>query len=361
VLQRADKIDPAQVDIQGSDVNVFVGSTSVVAFEVVKQLAYSINRLLLDGAEGEDLDRYAWDRYQLARKGASPAVGTVTFSRNSAVVGAGTVPVGTKVATNDGIEYLTTTAASFGASDLVVSADVQAVQSGKSFQVGANQIVRIGANAAPVFDQTIVVNNDLPTAGGEDREDDETFKSRIRDFWNTARRGTLAAIEFGAKAVPGVVSAQAVEVITTGNTPARVVLLYIADSSGVASRALANTVSNSLGEFRAGGIAVIVSTSVPQIVDIVLKLVFQGNVDTVTLSAAIVGSVIEFVNSIPVNAPLLVADLQAVLSRFRSDGLVVTTDATTPANSSIVSPTGDIVPDAGKTIRTTSSNVTLSV
>jgi uncharacterized phage protein gp47/JayE len=362
VVERANKIDPKQIDVQGSDVNVFVGSTSVVAFEIVKQLAYSVNRLLLDGAEDEDLDRFAWDRYQTARFGASPAVGTVQFSRVSATVGAGSILVGTKVTTNDGIEYVTTSTAAFSGTDLTSSADVQAVQAGRDFQVGANQIRRIPpqAPANVPFDPTLTVNNPVATAGGADREQDEDFRNRVRDFWLTARRGTLKAIELGARQVPGVVSAQASEVTTVGSTPARVVILYVADGSGVSNQALANRVSTSLGEYRAAGIAVIVVTSQPEIVDVVLRLAFEANVDTVSLTQAVLSAVVGFINSIPVNNPLRIADLQAVLARFRSDGLVVTTDPTTPANSTIVAPVGDVIPDAGKTIRTTSQNVTLA-
>src|SRR5580698_4938756 len=40
VLDRATRIDPNQVDVQGSDVNVIVGSQSVVAYQLSKQLAY---------------------------------------------------------------------------------------------------------------------------------------------------------------------------------------------------------------------------------------------------------------------------------------------------------------------------------
>src|ERR1700679_2505157 len=84
LLSKSTKIDPQQVDVQGTDANIFVGSVSEIAYLVVLQLAYSINRLFLDGAEGDDLDRYAWDRYQLTRKGASAAVGSEVLSRLSA-------------------------------------------------------------------------------------------------------------------------------------------------------------------------------------------------------------------------------------------------------------------------------------
>ena len=62
VLARAAKIDPTQVDVAGSDVNIFVGSQSFVAYAIVQQLAERTLALLLDGATGEDLDRLAFDR-----------------------------------------------------------------------------------------------------------------------------------------------------------------------------------------------------------------------------------------------------------------------------------------------------------
>src|SRR5580692_692795 len=87
--QRAIKIDPNQVFILGSDANLFVGATSVVADTINSQLLYAIASLLLDSATGEDLDRYAWDRYRLTRKDANAAVVDVTISRPNANNGPG--------------------------------------------------------------------------------------------------------------------------------------------------------------------------------------------------------------------------------------------------------------------------------
>jgi len=349
VLQRAKKIDPAQVNILGSDINIFVGSTSVVAYALVLQLGYSINRLLLDGAEDEDLDRYAYDRYSIVRKGASPALGAVEFGRATATAGAGTIKLGTKLATLTGVEYITITEGSFTASGLTATCNVRAVQAGKFNQVGANGIRRF-SDITTVFDQTITVNNANPTAGGEDAEEDDTFRDRIRDFWNSARRGTLGAIEFGARTVPGVESARAEEALTAGAFPARVVNLYVSDGSGVASAALGNTVRTSLDEYRAGGIAVIISQSIPQIVTIKLKLRFQAGVDSSALTELVKGAVFEFVNSLPVNGTLYHSALVSVLQRYVADGLIVD-DAT------LVEPVGDLIADVGRTLRTLTSEV----
>lgn len=351
LLQRAKKIDPAQVDVLGSDANIFVGSTSMVAGAIVSQLGYSVSRLLLDGAENEDLDRYVFDRYNESRKGASPAVGSVRIYRGSVSGGAGTIPIGTKVVTLSGTEYITVTLASFGVSDLFSSADVRATQAGKITQVGANQIRKFG-NANDLFDKTLQVNNDLPTAGGEDREDDDTFKNRVRDFWNVARRGILGAIVAGALSVPGVVSASAVEALSNTGMPARVINLYIADSSGVASNALAKQVLTALDDYRAAGIAVIISTSIPFIVTVTLSLTFSANVDTLALSDSVRASVFEFINALPVNGTLYTSQIQTVLQRFASDGLIVN-------QNTIVAPVGDLVPAIGQTLRTTLANITV--
>jgi baseplate J-like protein len=352
VLQRAKRIDPGQVDVLGSDVNLFVGSQAVTNYAVVKHLAYRTNALLLDGAEREDLDRYVYDRYQQPRKGASAAVGAVRFFRLSNAAGAGSVPIGTTLRTLTGVEYITTSLGSFGASALdLVTANVRASQAGKETQVGANQI-RTFANSQALWDPTLQVTNDAPMAGGEPAEDDDKFRNRMRSFWLAARRGTLGAIVFGAKTVPGVASALAIEALNGLAQPARIVNLYIADSSGVASAALGQLVQSALLDFRAGGITVLTSLSLPDIIDIQLRLSFVGGTDTITLSNNVVAAVVEFVNSLPVNSPLLLLQLGGVLQRFAPDGLI-------PNLSSIVSPAGDLFPPLGQSLRTTSAHVTL--
>jgi uncharacterized phage protein gp47/JayE len=351
VLTRAVKIDPSQVDTAGSDVNLYVGIASVLGYQIVLSLIQNINALQLDGAFDEDLDRYGVDRYQLPRKGAAAALGTVRIFRASATAGAGNVPPNTKLLTLNGIEYITVASATFGALDLTKTVDVRAVQAGKISQVGANQI-RQFSTPGVLFDQTLQVNNDAPTAGGEDPEDDETYRERIRQFWSTARRGTLSAIEFGATTVDGVVSAVATEALTAEPMPARVVKLRVADSSGSSSAALGATVIAALDEYRAAGIAVVVEDSAPQLISIQLKLTFGANVDTVTITESVRGAVVEYVNSLGVGQTLLKSAIYSVLTRFTSAGVIVTQD-------SVLAPVGDLVPDVGKTLRTRFQDVTV--
>src|SRR5512143_704982 len=89
IIQRATKLTPGIVDVEGSDANVFVGSQSFVGFACIQQLADRVAALTLDGSNGDDLDRYAWDRYRLTRKGAISAVGFARFFRATSASGAG--------------------------------------------------------------------------------------------------------------------------------------------------------------------------------------------------------------------------------------------------------------------------------
>lgn len=355
VLARAKRIEPTQIDVAGSDINLSIGSMSYVAHAVVRQLAEQVNNLLLGGCDTEDaIDRLALDRYGELRKGAATALGAVVVSRSNFINGAGTIPLGTKFTTLGGIEYFTTSVGNLGSTSLVSQPiSVSASQAGKDFQAGANSIRRF-ANISTLWDQTLTVTNPLPTAGGEPAETIDVFRERLRSFFIAARRGTLTAIEFGAKQVPGVESANATEVFDTTGLPARLVRLFIADSSGIASVALGEKVRQQLLEYRAGGITVLIDTSSPTIVTIELALAFDADVDTITLSDQIRGAVVEYVNALGVNQPLLMGDLYSLLSRYKSQGLLVQVPGT------VVSPAGDLYPDPGRTLRTTLSQVILT-
>ena len=128
--------------------------------------------------------------------------------------------------------------------------------------------------------------------------------------------------------------------------------LFIADSSGQASLALAQRVDEALEEWRCAGIFVATRLSSPQIVDVQLALVFQAGVDTVNLTIEIRNALVIFINSLPAGDTLLRADLNSVLTRYKQDGLIVGQDT-------IVAPAGDLVPDLGKTLRTRLENVTV--
>ena len=351
LLSRATKIERGVVDTEGSDANLFVGSASFMAGAVSTQLQARQAALFARSAENEDLDRLLVDRWNLPRKGAAAALGTVRFFRPTASAGAGAVLVGTKVGTDDGIEYITTTPALFSASSLFETADVRATRAGDTQQVGRFRITRI-LQPGGVFDTSMQVINDEPTAGGEPREIDDDYRLRGQGEPRALARGTLRAIQQGALTTPGVASALAIEALDGDLRPARIVQLNIADGSGIASRALGAEALRNLDDYRAAGIAVVVSLSSPYLVDVQLHLAFIAGVSTTTLGDTVRRAVLGYVNSLPTGAPLYRSNLNAVLARYVQSGLI-------PNESSIVAPTGDVYPPSGRTIRTTDAQVTL--
>lgn len=348
VRTRAKRIDPSQIDVAGSDANLFVGSASFMTFAVQRQLGERMNALWLDSCEGEDLDRWGFDRYRLLRKGSAPARTSLLFSRPTFGQGSGIIDSGRKFITGEGIEYITTQVAAFNSSTLTKSVYARAVNAGKDYQVGANAIRK--PSAGTLFDSTMIVTNPAPAAGGEPRESDDVFRERIRDFWRAMSRGTSGAIEFGARSVPGVESAAAYEPLDNGRK-ARLVQLYVADSSGVSADALNASVAIELDEWSGAGIYVLLSGGLPQLIDrISLQLTFRPGVDTTSLALEIRNSVVDFVNSLGINHVLYRSELGAVLARFKASGLL-------PNESTVRVPTGDIVPDNGRSLRIRPENV----
>lgn len=366
VLARNQRLDPAIVDTQGSDVDIVLGSTAEVSSLLSTQIAVQFGAHLLETAEGDDLDRWARSEQQAFRKGAAPALVTLRASRPTATAGAGAVAVGKKVLARGGAEYRLTTQLTFGGSDLTASCEAAAVQAGKESQVGKNQVVKFSNPSADVFDPSISITNPEAAAGGEPREEDDVFRERLRKLIKGRNAGTFAAIEAGALAVPGVFSALAVEAYgpvfyelgtfrslgVTLPMPARAVVLYVADSSGVANAALARAASLGLGESRAAGISVAVLAGLPTIVAVRLKLAFTAGVDTAALAELVRRAVVEFVNTLSVGETLERGALLALLRRYKSSGLVT-------GEGSVVEPAGDVVPAPGETIRTRAESVTL--
>jgi len=362
-LSKARRIDPGAVDVVGSDANLFVGSMAAgPGALLVAQIGAQFAAHMLETAEGEDLDRFVRDHYGEYRKGASAALVQLVWSRPSATLGGGAIAIGSRAAA-PGAEYVTISQATLSTTGLSATCDARAVEAGKEFQVGKNQITRV-VQPQLLFDPSVRVNNPEPAAGGEPREKDDEFRERIRKLVRNARRGTLGAIESGLTAVPGIASALAVEQYgpifyelgsyrslgVATPVPARATVAYIADSSGVANAALARAGLRNLAEWRGAGSQVAVLAGLPTIVPIRLRLAFTAGVDTSALAELIRQAVVEFVNTLPVGVALERAALLALLRRYSSSGLIT-------GEGALIEPAGDVLPEPGKTLRTTLADV----
>ena len=346
--------DVAQRD--GSDVNVLLASIAAMADEVFGQLVYVAAGCYVGSAQGQQLDRIANDRFGLIRKSAAGAQGTVTFSLPSPSAGPFTIPDSTTLQALDGNQFLTIGNNVFNTGDTSLVVPVRSALAGSSQNELPNQITAITGSitGAP---PGLTATNTLATFGAADDETDADFRNRIQSFFVTARRGTLSAIEQGALQVPGVVRANAIEVLDGIGRPARMVLLVIADQYTdqfanytvvppayvTQSQQFTAQVFTALNDYRAAGIYVQVSVAQVILQQITLALTFQAGADvdvTATLAkAAIVG----YTNALAPGDPWVPRDAQLALLAI--PGLVIT-------GEEILSPEGTIQPHPLQVIRT---------
>lgn len=343
------RISASEVFTEGSDINVVTASASAMGEEVVRQLCLEIAALYLDTAEGEALDRLVADRFSptIVRKEATPAVVTLQFSRSSGALPAETFPAQSRYRTANGIEFATSLAASLPAGSYgPVTVTATCVDTGQAGNVAANTVTQFNT---PPADSAIVVTNPEPAAGGDDPETDARLRQRARDFYNAARRGTVAAIEFGALTVAGVRLASVTEEVDQNGDETGRVSLAISDAQGQGNAALAAAVRGALLEYRAAGVVVDVIAAVPVFQAIALRLRFRTGVDPAVAFASVQQAVLASVNALAPGATLPVSLITAAARQVQ--GVIVLDDA-------VQTPAGDVVPAQNEVIRTTLALVT---
>lgn len=326
LLQNA-QLTVESVDREGTDANVLIAAAAAASDEVVKQLISVVAGLYLDSANGTALDRLVLDRYGIARKQASGGTLSLLFTTTAPVAASFVIPAGTRVSTNTGIVYETILAETFFSGTTQIYVTARSTQAGLSQQVAIgtlNSIISSIANAP----SDLGVTNPYASFGASDAETDSEYRARAQAFFTSSRRGTLSAIEQGALAVPGVVRAQAFEVLDTSGRPAAYVQLSIADAFtdtfaelGVnppayqtQSAALAQEVFNALQDYRPAGIfvQVTVAQTVLQPVQLALSFAAGVNVDAVALAAR--SSIVSYINNLSPGDDLVPADLVTVLT-----------------------------------------------
>lgn len=365
ILARNPHISREVVEREGTDVNALVAAGVAAADEVMAQLAVAIAGQFLDSAQGDALDRLVFDRYGLRRKPAAPALGQVEFTTTAAAPGAFSIPASTVLQTATGVQILTVASVTYPAGSVgPVTATVRSTLAGLSQQAGRDTITSIVSQIAGA-PADLRVNNPLATAGADDEEEDESLRDRARRFFSTARRGTLAAIEAGALAVPGVRTAHVFETLDSSGRPARHAQVVVSDAfteslvdvtptpTTYQSQAatLATTVFNALDDVRGAGIFVRVLVAIVTLLPVRLSLSFVAGVDTDAVSDEARAVIVAYVNGRSPGQRAVVADMIAQLATV--PGLIVT-------GAEVTTPVGDVVPTTLEVLRTSLALVTVA-
>lgn len=364
VLLRSNALTRDVVDRPGTDANALTAASAIVGDTCIGQLIQTQAATYLSSAQGKKLDRLVFDRYGMLRKPATPALGEVEFRTPTAVLTGFTIPVNTKLQTVDGTEFVTTTTATFpSASAGPITVPVSSTLAGLDQHARPNTITSIPSAiaGAPL---SLTVTNPLATVGAGEEEQDPELRARAQRYYATAQRGTLRAIERGALETPGVRTATAYEATNEFLDPARWVQVVVADqfaeqfvkASGTTpayetqAATLALSVNQTLQEFRAAGIYVLVVVGVVRLVGITLSIRIRAGFDHDTVANQSRAMAQDYVNSLAAGQPLVLADLEAALSR------VVGLE---PLGGSVISPTTDLVAAATEVFRTSASLITI--
>lgn len=341
---------PDLLVIDGDVTQGMLHASSAMADAVIRFGAQSFRDTFIDGASGDALTALVDDHYNIQRQLATSAQVTVEFSRSTGGAG-GTIPAGTVVATNfdadgDEVRFTTDSNIVFGTGvNGPISVVCTAQETGRDTNVAANTVVRLIDQ--PSFDPSFSVNNPATAAGGNDEESDEALRERARNFFLTLRRGTLAALEFGALQVEEVRVATATENLTTG-----AVTVQVADQDGNSTVQMVADVAAELENWRCAGTTVTVVGGTQVLVDMTVEITdFRSGFDVASQAPTIIEAIEARINKLgPGSTLFLDTIIASAIGSFPDDIFNVTITAITLTPGG-VQPIADVVPSSGQVLR----------
>lgn len=328
---------------EGDITDAFLHGGAAMGDLVLRFAAQAFRDTFLDGASGDALTALVDDHYGLQRDPATQAQAQVTISRPfvAGAEPAGTMPAGSIVATTydengETIQFTLDADAVWILGELSKAGlDVTAVETGRESNVDAGEIQRIVD--MPSFDTSFTVTNPAEAGGGNPEESDEDLRSRAKSYFLTLRRGTLAALEYGALQVSTVRIAIASEDTTTGIASVRV-----SDLDGNSTPQMIADVETELENWRCAGSVVNVYGGTQLATDVTCVLV-------VRTEFTVAARVDDFEDAIESRMEKLRVGETLYLDMLIGAIIAVAPDDVYDVTFS--APTGDVIPAANQVIR----------
>jgi uncharacterized phage protein gp47/JayE len=271
-------------------------------------VALTLRTTRAETSTGSDLDSWMAD-FAFERSAATPARGTITFSRYSSVMSV-VIPVGTAVKCRDrNISYiviadntLTSFAPPINAYSIaagVNSIDVPVAASTPGSEGNVlKESITLLASPVPGID---TVNNNSALSGGEDPESDETFRLRFRKFFAARSRATVDAIGYAIVQAGSDLKYLIQEnVDPQGMRRIGNIVIFISSSAGPVSSDTLNAISNSVNLVRPIGTTFFVLPADVVEVQITLTLALPAGLLMLDVTDNIRSSIKSYVNGIPI-------------------------------------------------------------
>lgn len=298
-LSRNESISEDAVRKSGTTTNSLLQAAAAMAGEVMGEVVEAWMNSRIDTATGADLVELVWDFYKIIPKAASPAVTEILLTQSGGK--AGTIPAGTIMITDAGVEFRTLDSVTFQNTDATATVDVEAALAGLDGNVAPESISQF--KTPPAWDTAMTVYQADWATGGDVPESEADLKTRTKAFWDAARRGIPGAIEYGARTVSGVKTVEVVEqdVYPTGGgiyPMYRAVKLYCSDVNTRLNSTLLARVVTELENWRACGVYVAVLGGTVVYQNINISISFTPNADTVTAKAAASAAIFAYMNEL---------------------------------------------------------------
>lgn len=291
-------------------------------------------------AAGEALDLHAEER-GLVRKDAVKSVGTLTFSRRTALSYAAEIPAGTVCAASgeNAVEYETTEAAVLPAGALTVTAAAQAVLGGRRGNAAKGAVNTLITPPAGIES----VTNDISFTGGADKEDDETLRTRLlRCFYALPNGSNTETYRRAALMTPGVKSVQVVPRANGVNT----VAVYLYGDNGAVTDEVLGKVGETLEKLKEISVDVTVAAAVAVKKPVTVYVKPKDGCAFEDAKASCTAAITAYLNAFEVGEPFVTAGLiHAVMETG------VAQNCTVPAS------VADFTPNAGEIVTAGAVNV----
>lgn len=304
----------------------------------IRFAAQAFAETFLDSANGDALTVLVNDHINIQRQPATAATVTLSFSRTSSGA-AGSIPAGTTVATaiaadGSSVSFTANSTVAVGAGlNGPFTVNATAAVNGRATNVAAGTVTRITSS---LFD-TFTVTNPAAAAGGNEVESDVQLRLRARLFWQTLRRGTLAALEFGALQVASVRVARAVE------DGSGLVTLVVTDETGNSNAQMVADTMLEIENWRAAGSVVNVVGGAVLLTNIAMEVYLQPGVSLDPLRPLLEDAIAGRMEKLTQGGILRIDQLTAAAVNVDPDGI---------DHVDFTSPSGDVTPTTFQVIRT---------
>lgn len=317
--------------------------SAAIGDAILRFAVQAFKETFIDGAKGDALTALCDDHLNIQRGAATAAQVVCVFVRDGGSFTGATIPVGFVIgsqfdASGSSVLFTLETAVVFtDSTDLGPHTAVATAQTtGRTTNVGADTITRV-VDALPAGIGTVTVTNPATSGGGNDEEGDDELRVRARNFWQTLRRGTLQALEFGALRVDSVRIARASEDPTSG-----IVTLVVTDSDGNSTAQMVSDAAAEIENWRAAGSIVNTIGGTALIVNIFAALIAKDGVDTSVLGPVAAEAVIGRMNKLRHDEKLFIDTIKAAAISVDPDALEALI---------ISNPIADVEPSPGQVIR----------